>query len=120
MCTRCQENGFRTPAQINGYTGAVLCLACTHQFFDPNKLDAACAPGRVLVVDANFPEVPLPPEREAPRNWQDDEESFDSNYEPKPVLTPAELHRELGLDFDERDTLLNSKANVAMLLQSMQ
>lgn len=52
-CTRCMENGFNTPARMNGYTGLVLCLACTKQFFDPNKLDANCAPGRVIAVDAN-------------------------------------------------------------------
>ena len=120
MCVRCLENGYRTPAQMNGYTGAVLCLACTHQFFDPNKLDAACAPGRVVVVDASFPEPPPPPEKEAPRNWKEDEESFGSDYEPKPVLSPAQLHKELGLDFEEKKTLLKSKADVAMLMMSKQ
>ena len=31
-CARCMENGINTPASLCGYTGAVLCLACTQQF----------------------------------------------------------------------------------------
>lgn len=114
------EHGFNTPAQMNGYPGQLLCLACTRLFSDPNKPNANFAPGRAFAVDANYPELAPEPVRDPPRHWRDDESSPGSDYEPKPEISPEQLHHELGLHFKVKDTLRTSKADIVALVKSKQ
>ena len=77
------EHGIDTPASLCGYTGVVLCLACTQKFYDPVMKDRHNAPGRVMLVRPELNEFP---------NFSDDGISFDEDYVPKPFLDPEKLH----------------------------
>ena len=88
---------------MNGYTGLLLCLTCTNQLFDPNKLDANCAPGIVIAVDAAYSVISQKPLVNYFPHWRDDEFLFGSDYKAEREMSYIQFHSKLRLDFDVKN-----------------